>query len=299
MVAVAIGGAAVLGAGASIIGGSKAASAQKSSAQAAINEQNAEYQQTRADYAPWRAAGQTALGSLMSAYGLGGSSGAGGASGAAGGSSGTPSYGGFQQSPGYQWELDQGEQAVNRNAAARGNFASGGTIKAEQRYATGLASQDFNNYTGGLAQIAGLGQAGTNATTAAGTNAATNVSNELIASGNAQASSYANTASSINSGLNNAMSAYLMGNMGMFGGTSGGGGYGSGVGFSDRRLKANIIKVGEASDGLGIYEWNWKSSGEKARGVIADEVEQLRPWAFVRNFRDGYDGVNYATLGAL
>jgi hypothetical protein len=70
---------------------------------------------------------------------------------------------------------------------------------------------------------------------------------------------------------------------------------------SDRRLKTNIEKVGEASDGLGVYEWNWKADpqGPTVRGVIADEVEKLRPWAFVPNFRNGYAGVNYGTLGSL
>lgn len=71
---------------------------------------------------------------------------------------------------------------------------------------------------------------------------------------------------------------------------------------SDRRLKTNIVKMGEAKDGLGIYEWNWKAEpdGERARGVIADEVERLRPWAFVKGYVGGiYDGVNYASLGSL
>jgi hypothetical protein len=70
---------------------------------------------------------------------------------------------------------------------------------------------------------------------------------------------------------------------------------------SDRRLKTNIRKVGEASDGLGVHEWNWKSDpeGRTVRGVIADEVEKLRPWAFVPNFRGEFAGVNYGTLGSL
>lgn len=72
-------------------------------------------------------------------------------------------------------------------------------------------------------------------------------------------------------------------------------------GVSDRRLKTNIEKLGEAKDGLGIYSWNWKAdpNGEKVRGVIADEVEKLRPWAFVPNFVGEYAGVNYAALGSL
>jgi hypothetical protein len=93
---------------------------------------------------------------------------------------------------------------------------------------------------------------------------------------------------------------------------NGGGGAGddllAGVGMalpflfaSDRRLKTNIRKVGEAKDGLGIYEWNWKAdqNGKTERGVIADEVEKLRPWAFVPNFIGEYAGVNYGALGSL
>jgi hypothetical protein len=71
---------------------------------------------------------------------------------------------------------------------------------------------------------------------------------------------------------------------------------------SDRRLKTNIRKIGEASDGLGIFEWNWKADpeGPTVRGVIADEVEKLRPWAFMKGFVCGvYDGVNYASVGSL
>jgi hypothetical protein len=81
------------------------------------------------------------------------------------------------------------------------------------------------------------------------------------------------------------------------------GGWASG-GFalpSDRRLKTNIKLIRRAKDGLGEYEWNWKADpdGETVRGVIADEVEKLRPWAFIPNFKGDYAGVNYAALGSL
>lgn len=69
---------------------------------------------------------------------------------------------------------------------------------------------------------------------------------------------------------------------------------------SDPRLKTKIEKVAEYEDGLGIYDWNWKSdpNGERVRGVLSTEVKKLRPWAFIANFRDGYDGVNYGALNA-
>lgn len=223
MVAVAIGGAALLGAGASIISGNKAASAQQQSSGAAIAEERRQYDQTRADFAPWRAAGSSALDALTSAYGLNPSGSLGsagstpGVAGTEGGITGsTGAYGGFFESPGYRWQLDQGEQAVNRQAAAQGRFGSGATVKAEQRYAEGLAAGDYNTYTDKLAQLAGLGMNATSGTAAAGSTSASNISNALIQSGDARASSFLNTGSSINAGLNNIMSAYLM--RGMFGG---------------------------------------------------------------------------------
>lgn len=71
---------------------------------------------------------------------------------------------------------------------------------------------------------------------------------------------------------------------------------------SDPRLKTNRKKIGEAKDGLGIWTWNWKSApdGDAVKGVMSDEVEKLRPWAFVKGYVGGvYDGVNYAALGSL
>lgn len=71
---------------------------------------------------------------------------------------------------------------------------------------------------------------------------------------------------------------------------------------SDRRLKTNIKLEFRAPDGLGWYSWNWKSNpnGQREEGVIADEVEKLRPAAFVKGFVGGiYDGVNYSALGSV
>lgn len=71
---------------------------------------------------------------------------------------------------------------------------------------------------------------------------------------------------------------------------------------SDIRLKTKVEKVGEARDGLGEYEWNWRAdpNGARVRGVLAHEVKELRPHAFVKGFVGGvYDGVSYAALGSM
>jgi len=66
---------------------------------------------------------------------------------------------------------------------------------------------------------------------------------------------------------------------------------------SDRRLKTKIKKVGEFEDGLGIYEfaYHW-APNQMIRGVMADEVKELRPHAYIPNYRGEYAGVNYAAL---
>lgn len=70
--------------------------------------------------------------------------------------------------------------------------------------------------------------------------------------------------------------------------------------FSDRRLKQNIVKVGEIEPGFNIYEWEYKRQpGVTYRGVMADEVKTHRPQAYIANFGDtGFAGVNYARLEA-
>lgn len=68
--------------------------------------------------------------------------------------------------------------------------------------------------------------------------------------------------------------------------------------FSDIRLKTKVEKVGEFSDGLGIYTFAYKSDPKQTfKGVMAHEVKKLRPWAYVENYRgSGFDAVNYGAL---
>ena len=70
------------------------------------------------------------------------------------------------------------------------------------------------------------------------------------------------------------------------------------LGFSDRRLKENIIEVGQDEQtGLKLYEFNYLSDPDKRyRGVMADEVEAYMPDAVVKGL-DGFMLVDYGRLG--
>lgn len=60
-------------------------------------------------------------------------------------------------SPQYQFQLQQGNQALDRQQAAKGNYFSGAALKQAQDYGQGLASQTAQQYYNNLAQQSGQG----------------------------------------------------------------------------------------------------------------------------------------------
>jgi hypothetical protein len=51
----------------------------------------------------------------------------------------------YEQDPGYQFRLEQGQKALERSGALRGMLNSGQTLKALTGYAQGMASQEYQN----------------------------------------------------------------------------------------------------------------------------------------------------------
>lgn len=64
---------------------------------------------------------------------------------------------------------------------------------------------------------------------------------------------------------------------------------------SDRRLKRNIIKIGERADGLALYAFRYLWSRAVHIGVMAQEVLKVKPWA-VQMMPCGYYAVDYGKL---
>jgi hypothetical protein len=85
---------------------------------------------------------------------------------------------------------------------------------------------------------------------------------------------------------------------GGFGGGFGGGGHGGGFGGhrSDIRLKHDIALLGRLDNGLGFYRFSYNGSNEVYVGLMAQEVQSIKPEAVVRG-RDGYLRVYYERLG--
>lgn len=230
-------GGAVSGIG-SLFGGS---STQKESNKAADNTLKM-YEDTKKQLEPFYDSGKTGYTSLADLYG-------------AGPDTGSPTYGSylkplsdtvgappspndaslktdFKSSPGYQFLVDQGNQAIQNGAAAKTGALSGNALKSMDKYTTGLADQDWWNYYKGLQtnyydryndasysrgqNIAGLewlggsGQSAANQTGAYGSAATSSASNYRLYGSNAASSGY--------SGFGNALKS-----LGSYGSSSGSG----------------------------------------------------------------------------
>ena len=64
-------------------------------------------------------------------------------------------------------------------------------------------------------------------------------------------------------------------------------------GFSDRRLKRDIQRIGQLPNGLPVYRFRYIWSDQQQIGLMADEVARIHPEA-VRLGPGGFKMVNYA-----
>ncbi|WP_456742235.1 MULTISPECIES: DUF3300 domain-containing protein [unclassified Bradyrhizobium] len=79
------------------------------------------------------------------------------------------------------------------------------------------------------------------------------------------------------------------------GGGRGGGGRGGGR-RSDINLKHDVVLLGRLDNGIGYYRFAYNGSDKAYVGVIAQEVQEVRPDAVTRG-NDGYLRVHYERLG--
>lgn len=213
--AAAIGGAGLLGAGASIIGGNNAADAQKTASQNATNAQMQMFNVTQQNLQPYNQIGQSALAKENAL---------------AGNFNYKPTMAETAQTPGYQFNKNQGLKAVQNAAAARGLGTSGAALKGAASYATGLADSTYQNQFNNALQSYQTNLGGYQALANRGENAAAGVGNaaqatgasigsNIIGSGNAQAASYMNAANAISGGAQSGVNGMLTNNLinGMYG----------------------------------------------------------------------------------
>jgi hypothetical protein len=204
------------GVGATVVGAVISADAQRSASNKANDATESDrelqkyiYDQNRTDNLPALDARNSGLLQLQQLLGIGGNANA-------------ANYGmlnrqftgaNLASDPGYQFGLNQGTQAVERSASARGGLYSGATLKALERYGQDYGGTKFNeafnrnqatndSRFNRLASLAGLGQAGSSQLAQSGQNYANQVGAAGFNNANFQGAAQMSQANNLSNGLN-------------------------------------------------------------------------------------------------
>jgi len=193
----------------------------------------------------------------------------------------------LQATPGFAFQQQQGNNAINAQAAATGMAGSGNQALALSNYNQGLAGTTYNNYVSQLQPYLQASQ-----------NAAGGIANVNTGLGNAvnqNQNTLANLDWATQTGIGNANANADL--AGLTASANGINAIGQGLKlatsiFSDVRLKEDIEPIGELYDGTNVYRYRYKGDDTPRIGVMAQEVEKSRPDAVVEI--GGYKAVDYS-----
>jgi hypothetical protein len=180
----------------------------------------------------------------------------------------------LQNTPGYQFQKQQGNNAINAAAAANGTLNSGNQLTALSNYNQGLAGTTYNNYVSQLQPYLGYS---TSSAQGQG-NLYSGLGDQLssLYQGQGNAAYGADTSignANANAALGNLSASRNLMNAGMNLGSSL-------LGFlSDERAKDDIAPVGELYDGQTVFRYRYKGDERHQIGLIAQEVEDEHPEA--------------------
>jgi hypothetical protein len=116
----------------------------------------------------------------------------------------------LQNTPGYQWDVSQGQQSILDQASAMGGVNSGATMKALSDYTSNQANNTYQQY---LTNLMNQSNAGANAAAnvgQAGTAVGGQIGSNMIGAGNALAAGTIGSANAISGGLQGGFNNYLM-----------------------------------------------------------------------------------------
>ena len=141
-----------------------ASNAQRHATEQGLGRLSELYGQTAHSYQPYTEAGQNALSQLSTGLAPGGDL------------SRNFTMADFHKDPSYDFNLQQGLNAINNSASVRGGALSGGTLKALEGYGQGMANNEYQNAYNRFTQkqnqnynqLSGLAGMGLNATNSLG-----------------------------------------------------------------------------------------------------------------------------------
>jgi len=201
----------------------------------------------------------------------------------------------LQNSPGYQFNLTEGLQALDRSNSARGTMNSGAAIRGATKFSQGLAENTYNNRVQQLANAAGAGQQAATGQATYNAGLGGSLANAALGTGSNTASLYGSQAQGLAQLYAGQAAAQGQANAANSSGMFGLAGSVLGGIFSDSRLKDNVIRIGTLPNGLPVYEFNykWDSADTRQVGLMAQDVLKVHPQAVFMD-ESGYYKVDYS-----
>lgn len=297
--------AAIVG-GTSLLGGlvqgnaaKQASKAQTQAAQQGIDEQRRQFEESKRILSPYTMAGTEAIGGLRpyAEAGVGALEQQQILLGLRGREAQQAAIQQLEQGAGFQAQVRQGEEALLQRASATGGIRGGNLQAALAQFRPQMLQQAIEDQYGRLGgmtalgqtttqNIAQLGQASAAGQSAAGLQTGANIANLFGQQGAARAGARLAEGQAASNVLN--LPGQFLGMQ-----------YGAGIakptlGFSDRRLKKNVARLGTRSDGLGVYEFEYIWGGGRQIGLMAQEVVNIYPDAIGESH--GYMTVDYGKV---
>jgi hypothetical protein len=265
------GGTAVAGGLAQSEAAGGAAAAQAAASREGIAEQRRQFDMLRELLKPYVEAGTPALQQQQALVGLQGAEAQ------------QAAIAGLEQSPLFQAQVRQGEEALLQRASATGGLRGGNIQAALAQFRPQMLQQEIESQYGKLGGLTSLGQRSAAGVGSAGMESGSRVAGLYGDIGSAEAGAELAKGRAIGGLLN--LPAQFLGMQ-----------YGAGSGgiFSDIRLKKNIRRLSTRPDGLGVYEFEYIWGGGKQVGLMAQEVRRVYPDAVGEN--SGYLTVDYSKV---
>ena len=202
----------------------------------------------------------------------------------------------FEESPGYQFRLQEGQRALEASQAARGGLLSGRAALESLRYGQGLASNEYDSYINRLASLAGIGQASAGQAANIAGNVAGQIGQAQIGIGSlglqrelARGQIFSDTIANVGENITpdpEQLAAVGQASPALM------------AMFSDKNLKENFEKIGRSPSGIPIYCFDYKDKklGQyRYQGVLAQDVQKIKPEAVIR-LKDGRLMVDYSKI---
>lgn len=244
-------------------GSSSSQSTQSSSSTSSSESGNKAYDYLMGAMSPNVQMGNDAFSMIGNMMGVGGDPGAADAA-----------YENYAKNSGFSRILDNAMTGIQNSAASRGMRLSGATLGAMQNKTGELVQNNLGNF---MQQLSGLFSGGQQSAGLIG--GAGGYSNSQ-----SQSNSYGQSSSTGTQNSSGSSSPGIFGSL--FPG-----------GLSDRRLKEDLVPLGENPQGITVYRFKFTNLPGEHVGVMADEVAEVLPEAIGERY--GYNTVNYEMLEPL